>query len=533
MTVHDTYTSTFIVDSVDVMEFLNSTGNKNAQQKGTKTDEITEDFMDFGIVLGWKSLVTALQLDQIDGDLLKLVHLSNSFRVIDPALSLSQNDSIVSEAEILSIIIGPSGKTVKVKARLFKDECAFLEITSEFLFRGIFKDYTNTFKKEYPSMLVTIGSRKDFEVLTSKSWLQLERNMELAFPLVLKFRLHCTSFYGNDLKMESIMVKGTVYAIQETTSVMIGQVDYNDRNCSGNIVMEYLKRFGKSADEAFYFSSGGYSLLPNGMQANVTSPLSNVDYADASRDYNPIHVNDFFSDLAHLPGTITHGMWTSASVRRFVRIYAANNEPERIREYFATFTGMVLSGDELSTKISHIGMKQGNHVIKFEAVNQDGAKVLHGTAVVNPPRLAYLFTGQGSQEVGMGMDLYENSKVSRDIWDRGDAYMLNRYGVSLLKIVRQNPSSLTIHFGGKLGRVLKGNYQSMTRLEMIDGAAESKAVFPDITNECESYTFHHPRGLLHATQFTQPALTLAAIAAFQDMKEKQLVPEHVLFAGHR
>ena len=39
---------------------------------------------------------------------------------------------------------------------------------------------------------------------------------------------------------------------------------------------------------------------------------------------------------------------------------------------------------------------------------------------VTNPKTAYLFPGQGSQQVGMGKDLYENSPVARRIFDEAD-----------------------------------------------------------------------------------------------------------------
>jgi acyl dehydratase len=80
------------------------------------------------------------------------------------------------------------------------------------------------------------------------------------------------------------------------------------------------------------FENGGYSVLPasDASSSTIFSPVSNKPYAAASGDTNPIHVNPYFSDFVDLPGTITHGMWTSASTRRLVEIFAADNKPSRI-----------------------------------------------------------------------------------------------------------------------------------------------------------------------------------------------------------
>ena len=99
-----------------------------------------------------------------------------------------------------------------------------------------------------------------------------------------------------------------------------------------------------------------------------------------------------------------------------------------------------------------------------------------------------------------------------------------------------------------------------------DGAITTLPLFPTITDASESYTFRSPTGLLNATQFTQPALTLMqkarrpagtlnpccaqvwrrsntptlrrrppmepGQAAFDSMKHQGLVRENSAFAGH-
>jgi fatty acid synthase subunit alpha len=88
---------------------------------------------------------------------------------------------------------------------------------------------------------------------------------------------------------------------------------------------------------------------------------------------------------------------------------------------------MVLPGDEVSVKLSHIGMKDGNMVVKAETTNQRGEKIIQGSAEVAQPPTVYVFTGQGSQEPGMGMDLYNSSPAARAVWDGADEHLLAVY----------------------------------------------------------------------------------------------------------
>jgi len=65
-----------------------------------------------------------------------------------------------------------------------------------------------------------------------------------------------------------------------------------------------------------------------------------------------------------------------------------------------------------------------------------------------------------------------------------------------------------------------------------DGAIKSEKMFKEIDENTTSYTYRSPTGLLSATQFTQPALTLMEKAAFEDMRAKGLVQRDSSFAGH-
>jgi fatty acid synthase subunit beta len=131
------------------------------------------------------------------------------------------------------------------------------------------------------------------------------------------------------------------------------------------------------------------------------------------------------------------------------------------------------------------------------------------------------------------MDLYESSAVARDVWQRADRHFLENYGFSIINIVKNNPKELTVHFGGPRGQRIKKNYTSMV-YEVVDEAGNnvSKPIFKDITEDSTFYTFISPTGLLSATQFTQPALTLMEKAAFEDMRAKGLVQQNASFGGH-
>lgn len=59
----------------------------------------------------------------------------------------------------------------------------------------------------------------------------------------------------------------------------------------------------------------------------------------------------------------------------------------------------------------------------------------------------------------------------------------------------------------------KKNFMKLT----IGTGPGARPLLPEITKKSRSYTFSHPDGLLHATQFTQPALVLVEKAAFEEL----------------
>lgn len=194
---------------------------------------------------------------------------------------------------------------------------------------------------------------------------------------------------------------------------------------------------------------------------------------------------------------------------------------------------MVLPGDELKVQISHVGMKNGNMVVKIATVNERGEKVLEGSAEVAQPSTVYVFTGQGSQEPGMGMDLYNSSPAARAVWDGADAHLDIVYGFSIVDIVKNNPKEKTVHFGGIKGQAIRQRYMDMSYDTMDkDGNVKTLPLFADINVRTPQYTFSHPSGLLFATQFAQIALVVTEKAAFEDMSSKGLVQNDCAFAGH-
>ncbi|KAF7185742.1 Fatty acid synthase subunit beta [Pseudocercospora fuligena] len=523
------------VTSEAIADFVHAVGNTGEAFVERPGKEVFAP-MDFAIVVGWKAITKPIFPRKIDGDLLKLVHLSNGFRMIPGATPLKKGDVLDTTAEVNAVINQDSGKMVEVKGTITRAGEPVMEVTSQFLYRGAYNDFENTFqRKDETPMQVHIGSTKDVAVLQSKEWFKLENTDVDLLDQTLVFKLQTLVRYKSKNVFSSVETVGTVeLELPSKEIINIASVEYEAGTSYGNPVLDYLERNGSALDQPVNFEN---PIPLNGKTPLVLkAPSSNETYARVSGDYNPIHVSRVFSQYAGLPGTITHGMYSSAAVRSLVETWAAENNVGRVRSFHASLVGMVLPDDTIEVKLQHVGMVAGRKIIKIEAQKTDGEneeKVLLAEAEVEQPVSSYVFTGQGSQEQGMGMDLYNSSPVAKEVWDRADKHFMDNYGFAITNIVKNNPKELTIHFGGARGKAIRKNYMDMTfETVAADGSIKSEKIFKEISEETTSYTYRSPTGLLSATQFTQPALTLMEKASFEDMRSKGLVQRDSSFAGH-
>ncbi|KAM7183863.1 beta subunit of fatty acid synthetase, partial [Naviculisporaceae sp. PSN 640] len=507
--------------------------------------------MDFAMVACWSPICKALLQDPIQGDVLNLVHLSNAYEAVEGHPVLQVGDKLSTRAFVNSITIEDSGKVVEVICEVRRSHSpspVVMTVRSDFLFRGQYTDYASTFsRKTEPIYELHMSSEADIAVLATKPWFRLDNqngntldHLNLT-DLTLEFHLSTSTKWLSKSVLSTIDTTGRAYIRSETGHLTpVATILHRDFECKSNSVTSYLARWGQiiSSQKQHPLSSPGDSAtpMPNEQTFPIQIPSSNEAYSRASGDFNPIHTSPLFASLVSLPGTITHGMYLSAAVRRVLELHLTNSTPSRILSYSVSFTGMVLPNDSLMLSLSHIAMQSGNLVISISVVNPStNVKVLTGEAIISQPSTTLIFTGQGSQEKGMGMSLYSTSPVAKSIWDRAEAYFQSQFGLSILKIVRENPKSITVRFGGVKGRVLRQNYLSMYyEVPATDssGVPVRKPIFPDITPTSTSYTHSSPNGLLFATQFAQPALTITEMAIYKDLQSRGVLPENCQFAGH-
>ena len=98
--------------------------------------------LDFAIVVAWRAIMGALLQQRVDADMLRLVHLSNSYRVLDDSAPLREGDECVTSAEVIKRRIQGTGLCVGVEATVKRAGKDVLLLTSEFLYRDGGQDYS-------------------------------------------------------------------------------------------------------------------------------------------------------------------------------------------------------------------------------------------------------------------------------------------------------------------------------------------------------------------------------------------------------
>jgi fatty acid synthase subunit beta len=411
-----------------INDFVHAVGNTGEAFVDRPGKEVFAP-MDFAIVVGWKAITKPIFPRTIDGDLLKLVHLSNGFRMIPGAEPLKKGDEVETTAQINAVINQDSGKMVEVCGTITREGKPVMEVTSQFLYRGAYTDFENTFQRKTETpMQIHLSTSKDVAVLRSKEWFNLDEPDHDLLGQTLTFRLESLVRFKNKTVFSNVETRGQVLMELPTKEIIqVASVEYEAGVSHGNPVIDYLQRHGSSIEQPVNFEN---AIPLNGKTPLLLrAPASNETYARVSGDYNPIHVSRVFSSYASLPGTITHGMYSSAAVRSLVETWAAENNVGRVRSFHASLVGMVLPNDDIEVRLQHVAMVAGRKIIKVEASNKETEeKVLTGEAEVEQPVSSYVFTGQGSQEQGMGMELYASSEVAKEVWDRADKHFMDNYG---------------------------------------------------------------------------------------------------------
>lgn len=109
-----------------------------------------------------------------------------------------------------------------------------------------------------------------------------------------------------------------------------------------------------------------------------------VRYAEASGDFNPIHLDETYARAQGLDGVIAHGMLTMATVGRMLTDFAQDSAD--LVDFGVRFRGMVRPGDTVICEgtVTDIREDRGKPlvVVAVTAKNGRGETVVKGSAAL-------------------------------------------------------------------------------------------------------------------------------------------------------
>lgn len=100
-------------------------------------------------------------------------------------------------------------------------------------------------------------------------------------------------------------------------------------------------------------------------------------YAEASGDFNPIHLDAGVAQAVGLPGVINHGLGTLSLVTAGLVRELADGDPVRLVRIQARFTDLVIPGSDLATTVI-----EASDRFRFSTARDDGSVVLTGEVEV-------------------------------------------------------------------------------------------------------------------------------------------------------
>ncbi|KAE9250670.1 hypothetical protein PF002_g4657 [Phytophthora fragariae] len=274
-----------------------------------------------------------------------------------------------------------------------------VELHSEFLIRGSFNVFEATFsidKLTDDVASVSVGDNLSFELTTKKQYASINSLSSVEVSGVL-----CREEAGSKVEIGTVELKSNQVNESPGEAAFLRQLQPADANAGG------------------MFANGGSHVPESRWRSMCRRTRWRTPWLRAT----PTR----FTARSTPPSWATC-RWASRSCtvcgpRRRSATWSSRASvcfDSNVVDYDLNFDGMVYPDEKLFMQARHIGLDDGKKVLSVEVVTGSGKRVVSTCAVMKQAPMAFVFTGQGSAAVNMGMDRYQESSVACEIWNRGD-----------------------------------------------------------------------------------------------------------------
>lgn len=372
-------------------------------------------------------------------DVSRLLHQHTTVELREGQTMLRAGDSVTLGTKVRALYNRDSGIEIGCVLTYVRDGQPVLDVIYHFMVLGQRLPDAECFEEENPTTWeLELRTEADIQALLAKPWYHpVDNQSSIQVGKTLVFELQRISRHSDGKMVATTAGKCWILEKKSTDMqvkrTLCASIEHKAVSNLKDVVMEYMGRNAVRIGEPTRLPTEKTLRTREGKAFKIVCPDNSVEYADVGGDFNPIHTITTFARFQGFKTPIYHGNHTTALVLQLIRKEIPGASAATLRKYSATNTAVVYPGDTLSVTIKHVAMDRGMAVLSYDVRNRDEEQVLVGEVTLDAPSSAFLFTGQGSQFAGMGLDLISQSKPARLVWTKADEFFEQHWGRSSLQ----------------------------------------------------------------------------------------------------